>query len=476
MKVIDKKWLTVSDFIILLTIVTSAFTIIPIVLLPFLILVLISIYYVANRSENFINLNHYNKNYKDFRFWLIFFTLYSLIFAFILGVNIFDWQLYRFQFRFVFPFIFLLLASLLRYSINVVLYIKYILFGIGIFQLIFFLFSIFYFMHNNEHQFFGNTYIWQFNGSYFSYIGPFLSAVSAGAFFAVISVYYLTFLLISNNNVKEKIILYILLISSMVELSLSYARGAILSLFVILFFLIIIQIKNHKFTKTMLISILTLLLIVITLNHNKIIKTVKPAVVTVKPAVINLYRKTIFYKILPKSINRLFYHHHNIIVRFIRYGLYINYFIKSPLFGIGPSTSTSAHIQTLLVPFKLPIKQDLLFYSPLKYLKINHFIYFNQWKDTVFIDDEANNVYLGILGEGGIILFSAFILMYYLIFKNLYRLFKNTKNIYIKELSAGTLYSLIVLAIFSLTGNYLLAVEPLVMVFAISSYLLSFEK
>ena len=89
-----------------------------------------------------------------------------------------------------------------------------------------------------------------------------------------------------------------------------------------------------------------------------------------------------------------------------------------------------------------------------KYLNIP-FFHVNISSFTFHTDQHAHNVYLHLLAEGGIVLFGLFVLMYYTLINQLWKVYKYAID-GDKGLSIGTLYAIACVAIASLFGNNLL--------------------
>ncbi len=518
-----------NKLIVYLSIITSSFNIIPGIVIPLGLLIGLFIWSLFS-SEHYMNL----KIYKGFRFWFVLFVVYSVIFAIIIKVDFWNPQLYRREFKFVFPFLFLILISSLYLKESLNRTIKFIFFGISIFSILWLLFAITYPDFYNKFLYPYNGKMWEstWDGSYV-YLGPFMSHSAAGGFYAVLTMLQLGALKEENER-RMRSFLMIGVILSSICLYFTGSRAFLLSSTIILFLLFVINIKDMHYLKAVFnFSILLVLFINIyglyntglvemifskmrinfTITKDKGHLEFREEMIKDNDSNVN---KSPFGKLqgIKKQKMRKYYYDNNssspwqdhgefrvngtsktskpskvekiphiavsarkrnIKVRLKLWEISLRDFANSPIFGVGPSRfdDDMEVISTMGGPYS---KYSKIFnyklngvysikYLQLPYLRINISPF------SFHTDQHAHNVYLHILAEGGIVLFSIFIFMYYNLVKRLWEIYKHTINEE-RGLAIGSLYAIACVAIASLFGNNLLSIIPMVTVMSVAGYLL----
>ncbi|MBI5559861.1 MAG: O-antigen ligase family protein [Deltaproteobacteria bacterium] len=387
------------------------------------------------------------KVYRDFRLWFIVFTVWCIAFAAVLGVDVFNPQLYRESFRFVVPFTFLVVSSSLYYPENLGRPIKYICASLAVLGLLFLLFTMFIHLHPYD------TLLWRRPaGGPPVYRGPFASHQSTGGFYAALTMLQLGAFLNENGRGIKAALLAGALSSS---ICLLYAASRSFSLGVL--------------------SVAGIMLLSLCAGYLRGKTKPDRLKIFLLAAVALISLGAVLRVEMPESEEESGIRTKNVVARLELWKMAVKDFKRSPFIGIGPSRfDDNPEVARTLPQEKGEMKN--IYSSVLsqnkksRYLDVPFFgVDISPF--TLHSGRHAHSVYLNVLAEGGVLLFAVFILMYFKLARRLWE-FRKKESGGERGLAQGSLCAIACVSIASFFTAGLLVVTPMVTIFCVAGYLL----
>ncbi len=454
----------------MLGLITSSFNIVPALLVPISLAGML--FLILLQKRDLLLKVH---TVMDFRVWFAVYIVICMIYVKLIGINIFSLELYRREFKFIVPFSYLIVFSSFSYPKSMTNYVKITLVTLSFLSFSWLLFGLFDPTFHSKALYPFEGSMWEaISGSRPVYLGPFITHSAAGGFYAVLTLLLLG-ILEHVKNFRDKLLLMSALLMSTICLMLTGSRAFILSVIVVCSFLgLKILIRSlFRFKEVLSLIFITFLSISFSLalalffetnlqknfsyfmsSHNKLMD-------------MNTRKLTPDF---PGSDIRIY----NAYVRLYFWKIAFQDFKGSPLIGVGPSRfdDDPRIISTIR---EEDIKKNIISVlnknSPRpRYLNIP-FFRVNIGSFVAHTDQHAHNVYLNVLAEGGILLFSIFAFMYFLLAYRIYHVSTST-GVEFKGLSKGVLYALSSVGIASFFGDNLLSVIPMVTIFCVASFVI----
>lgn len=455
-----------SGILLLLGLITSSFNIVPALLVP-IFLAGILFFILLQKKDLLIKIH----TVMDFRIWFAIYIVFCMVYAKLIGINVFSLELYRREFKFIVPFSYLIVFSSFFYNKSMANYVKITLVTLSFLSFLWLLFGLFDPTFHSKALYPFEGSMWEaIPGSRPVYLGPFITHSAAGGFYAVLTM-LLCGILVYVKNFRDKLLIVSALLMSTTCLILTGSRAFMLSVMVVCSFCSLKILIRFLFSFKEILSVtsitclsiffsLALALFFMTnlknnflylmfshnISHNKLIQ-----------------RKLISDTRLYNAYDRLY---------FLKIAL--KDFIESPLIGVGPSRfdDDPRIISTIR---EQDVKKNIIFVLNKKspqpcYLNIP-FFRVNIGSFVAHTDQHAHNVYLNVLAEGGILLFSIFAFMYFLLAYRVYYVLISA-GMEFKGLSKGVLYALSSVGIASFFGDNLLSVIPMVTIFCVASFVI----
>jgi len=467
-----KYWMKeLPGYLLILELIGSSFNIVPVLVIPIFFGVLLLIFYFLIDRAYLVKI----KNTLDFRLWFLLYILVCIVYAKIIGVDIFSFSLFRREFKFVFPFVFLITYSSFLYSDEMKRRIIYSLFFISSFSLAWLMFGFLDPKYHNTRLYPFEGFMWEHvSGGPSIYLGPFITHSAAGGFYGTMTLLFLGIYVVCRNYVNRSLF-FLAIIVNTVCLCLTDSRAfmfstALISGFTGLFYLIKSRNPKNSIIKPFqIIAAPVIILIILATFHfieghgghldiaNILNKGLQSSIAESK-----------------KSDARLYYSY----LRFYLWKIAIEDLEKSPLIGVGPSRFDDDSRVLATIPkhdidkgiISLPTSSK----SKDKYFQIP-FVRVNIGQFVAHTDQHPHNVYLDVLSEGGVALFSIFIFMYFRMLTSIYC----ERNSNLPEnfaLLNGVIYSFSGVGIASFFGNNLLTVIPMMTIFSIVSLLAGSQR
>lgn len=454
----------IPGYLLIFGLISSSFNIVPLLVLPiFLGIILFFLFFFIDRNSLLRIKGRY-----DFRIWFIVYASICIIYAKFIGIDVFSFSLYRREFKFIFPFLYLIVFSSFYYSIQMKRRIIYSLLFISGFNLIWLLFGLIDPRYHNPRLYPFEGYMWEsISGGPSVYLGPFITHSAAGGFYGTMTLCFLG-IYQSSRNYMERFWFFVAIIINVVCLCLTDSRAFMLSTAIMSGFIVLSSLlKSSKLPNIKKLNILspslTILIVLMVFyfidKHGSLSSTLN---------LNNGLESSIAES--KKSDARLY----DAYLRFYLWKIALEDIEKSPFLGVGPSRYDDDSRVLATIPkrdvengiFSLPTSTK----SNVTYFQLP-FIRINVGKLVAHTDQHPHNVYLDVLSEGGLLLFSVFIFMYGLM---IYAIYYIRDSIYSEKVGIlkGVLYSLSGVSIASLFGNNLLAVIPMMTIFSIVSFLI----
>jgi len=461
-----------NTVLLLSIIIFSSFNILPLIILPFFAVIFLGPIAII---REFLNGEKISELFKGPIKYFALFIFVNLLYAFLIGVNIFDWRLYRHEFKFVVPYVIFIFSNIFLFKNNSKERIVNTLIIVSFFSFLWFIFSLVDVGFKNMYLYPYLGTIWEHYGIEKIYLGPYQTHNSAGGFYAVLAL--------------------ILLGVLRTELDLKRSVTIFLSFFLILICFFYADSRAYEIS----LSIISMILLSKTLKIKFLKKDSIPSnvfyniglIVLLSVSIISAVRTHIF--MLPRYLIAHYNHHkldqhkfekvmglrpHNVNTRFYLWKIALEDFMKSPIIGVGPSRfdEDSKVINSIPLLTRMAVNPDLIDTSHLEIRYTTGFLYrINTSRINIHTEQEVHNAYLQVLAEGGILMFSLFFLMFYSVLSKLISMV-GSKDIWELKLTGlvfGTRNALFCLVISSFFGSHLLGVIPLTLVLAISAYLFS---
>lgn len=456
----------IPGYLLIFGLISSSFNVVPLLVLPiFFGIILLFLFFFIDRNS----LLRIKGGY-DFRIWFIVYIAFCIFYAKFIGIDVFSFSLYRREFKFIFPFLYLIVFSSFYYSIQMKRKIIYSLLFISGFNLIWLLFGLIDPRYHNLGLYPFEGYMWEsISGGPSVYLGPFITHSAAGGFYGTMTLCFLG-IYQSSQNSMEKFWFFVAIIINAVCLCLTDSRAfmlstAVISGFIILYFLIKLRSSNLPISKQLniLSPLLTIIIILIVFYLKDRHGSFSP-ILNINNGLESSIAKS------KKSDARLY----DAYLRIYLWKIALEDLEKSPFLGVGPSRYDDDNRVLATIPkrdvenriFSLPTStKSKVTYFQLPFIRINIGTF------IAHTDQHPHNVYLDVLSEGGLILFSIFIFMYSLMIYSIYCIITSiyTENV---GLLKGVLYSFSGVSVASLFGNNLLSVIPMMTIFSIVSFLI----
>lgn len=464
----------INLIVLLSVIVFSSFNILPLIILPFFASILLGLRSTMKeirKNETILEL------FRSPRRYFILFIFLNFVYAILIGVNIFDWRLYRHEFKYVVPYMIFIMLSILKYRKDSGEKIINTFIAVSVFSFSWFVFSLVDIGFKNMHLYPYLGTIWEQYGVEKIYLGPYQTHNSAGGFYSVLA----------------------LILLSILRTELDFRRSVIVLLSFILIIICFFYADSRAYEVALLIMSLLLLF------ENLKIRALKAHPmpfnvfyniglgILLSVSILSAARTHIF--MLPKYfvVHSILHEHmqsfekikglrpHNINTRFLLWKIALDDFKKSPIIGVGPSRFDAdvKVINSIPLATREAVNPDLVDTSHLEANYATGFLYrVNISKNNIHTEQEVHNAYLQVLAEGGILMFSLFILMFSSVLCKITSAL-NSQDLIDSQLTGlflGARNALLCLFISSFFGSHLLGVIPLTFVLAVTAYLFSYSE
>jgi len=435
-----------STIALIITVIAASINIFPILLLSWIINFLLFVFTFANKK--ILNINSS---------LVIFFGFCSfyLIYSFLIGVEVFDPEIYRRELKFFIPLSNCFFLSQLTYNkltSKALLNCFYILIFMNVIFLIIAL--IYYNLKIPLDEIYPySTNMWEsYDGSWsVLYTGLFSSHTAFGGWIGT-TVLLLLSLIVFNKNITIKntyfLISMILFLLALLFLSKSRAYSlSILFVFGIFFY-------RDFFKKLIFKNAIVLMMIGAVLFGGY---SVGKQVQSIDIDDINIDSTGSTAET-------------NVSIRYILWAIAINDFIKSPLIGVGATRYDDDPLVLLTFP-EISDQERSSFESPI--FKESFLLKVNVGDFQKHTDQHAHNLFLNIIAETGLLGLIILIIMILNIFSKLnsYLIMSKSNDDYI--IIKYTYYSFILLLCASMFGNNFLGLIPAYITFSIFGYLIS---
>ena len=470
------RFVTVSQWIMVLVVAFSALNILPLIVIPVSAAILVGMVGVAQLIAE--------KRVKDLfegpRKYFIVFVILNISYAWLIGVNILDPHLYRHEFKYFVSFAVFIFLSILPYSKSTEKIVFTTLIAVAGFSFLWFIFSL---VDWNFYSLYLYPYlgvIWEHYPIENIYLGPYQSHNSAGGFYTFLLLMFLAILQTDMAHNRSKIVFGALCVT-IVCIFFTGSRSYMLALGVLTipmmgFLLYDRQNRRIHFSNARGLYFWGLALVFVA----AVIGTLKMRTFQAPSFMVAKYRHQV--TIQNGRVKEFEYLRQNSVnVRVFLWKRAFDDFIQSPIIGVGASRFDSDKDVINSEPRITlhEVSPELLDLSHIKIDYLKGFLYrINVSKTNIHLEQEPHNAYFQVLAEGGLVMFSIFVAMYFTLARKLHSLTterRRESDLFV-GLATGTRNALLCLCVSSFFGSHLLGIIPLAAILALSAYLISYSK
>ena len=436
-----------SKFALLMTIISSSVNIFPILLISWIFNFFLFLLHALVKRKIYLDIS---------LFTLFVFCIFYLFYAFLIGVDVLEFEIYRRELKFFIPISNCFFLAQLKYPKNIFRSVTICILLLIIINIIFLIFSAFFIGSKisllNLYPFSPN--MWEsYSGSSLLYTGMFSTHTALGGWIGMMIVFI--FILATSNksiNTKSTLMLCALLIFLFALLFIARSRAYLVSiLFVFGIFMFKDYFKSY-FAKNL---VTIVLLFGVFLGGFNVLNQINN---------IDIEDIEINYTDSRSNVN--------VTTRFILWAIALNNFYESPVIGVGATRYDDNPIVLATFPEGFEMISDS---STPQYLETSLFK-INNGPFQAHTDQHAHNMLFNVIAETGLIGLSLLSLMIVMIFRNLNYFLQKSMTIDDRVLVRFLYYSFILLVCASFFGNNFLGLIPGYMIFGIYGYAISSFK